>query len=314
MIRNFLFICLTFFKICFCFSQSFVAIYGFADVTTNTGTLDPGATPTLSGLTFGPFSAHGPFVNPSASARFSFTGWPLGGVNGSDDYSTFTGALSPTVYYEVTVAASPGYTLDLSAIAFSVRRSGTGIRHYCVRSNLDNYINNLAISTGTNPKLSALPGNFFFWNFDSVSATSDQKGSNVILGNDFKNLTVPVSFRIYAWNAESPGGSFGIDNVAFTGTVISQNPVGFNFTGLKEEKLNLYPNPCDEKKLLFVVGERTDACTLELISSAGAIIEVGQYKRNGITEFDLSELQSGIYFVRIRSPQITLVRRIVLPK
>src|SRR4051812_6881580 len=103
MIKNILFIGLTIFGF-YTQSQTFLAIYGFADVTSTTGVTDPTATPTIQGLTLGAFTAIGTSSNANASGRFSFTRWPGGGVNGVDSYPTFTGSLSGNAYYEVTLS------------------------------------------------------------------------------------------------------------------------------------------------------------------------------------------------------------------
>lgn len=310
MIKNLLFICLTIFKV-YVQAQNFVVTYGFAELTTTSGTVDPSATPTLTGLSCGSFSARGTSANPSASARFSYTGWPLGGVNGTDDYSNFTGALSPTVYYEVALTPDPGYTLSLNSATFTIRRSGTGIRHYCMRSDLDNYINNLATSTGTATKLSVIPGDIFFWNYDSVSASSDQRGSEITFGNAFQSLTHQVIFRIYAWNAESAGGSFAIDNFSFIGSLTnSASTVGLS-SEQKSKTLNLYPNPSFDGN--FMLKKLLNASKMEVLSSEGQIMWENYIKNSEENyELDLSALTPGFYFLRIYFDDSVLLKKLVI--
>ena len=61
-------------------AQSFTAKYNFAAVTASTGLTDPTPSPTVTGATFGSFSAAGTgtVTNPNAPFRFSFTNWGLG--------------------------------------------------------------------------------------------------------------------------------------------------------------------------------------------------------------------------------------------
>ena len=312
MIKNLLFICLTFFK-CYAFAQGFVASYGFADVTTGSGTVDPGAAPVISGVTFGSFSATGTSANPSASGRFSFTNWPLGGINASDDYSNFTGALSPTVYYEVTIQVHAGYTLSLNSASFTVRRSGTGIRQYCIRSSLDNYINNLAVSTGTNTKLSVIPGDVFFWNYDSVSTASDQKGSQVNFGTQFGALGNSVTFRIYAWNAESTGGSFGIDNFSFVGSVMdtigNTSAIAVPIPELAPA-LKMYPNPSPDGYIHLE--NAPGLCRIEISSLTGNLLLYRELKDARNFSLDLSDFDRGLYFLKICTPNAISLNKIVL--
>jgi len=308
MIKNLLLTGLTIFNFS-TFGQNFVATYGFQDVVTTGGTLDPSATPTVSGLTFGSFSAFGTSANPSASGRFSFTGWPLGGVNGTDDYSNFFGVLSPTVYYEVSVAIDPGYTLSLSSMSLAVRRSGTGIRTYCVRSDLDNYTNNLAASTGTTAKLSVIPPNVFFWNYDSISTANDQRGS-LVSGSQFSALTHSVTFRFFAWNSELNGGSFSIDNVTFTGTLLAANPVGFLKTP-QETEIKIVPNPAMGSKT--VIYNARSIKKLEILSLSGQVLMMKENDGRAETiAIDLSALEIGICFLRLHSDAGVFMKKIIL--
>jgi hypothetical protein len=197
-------------------SPSFTLTYGFPNVSTTTGSVDPGPPPSVTGMVPATFTAFGVSLNPSASGRFSFTGWPLGSANGVDDPSQFAGSLSPYLYYEVSVTPAPGFTMQIQSIRFDVRRSGTGIRTYCVRSSVDGFTSNLAATTGTNSKLQVLPGDVFLWRFDSVSTAYDQRGSEASMPAN-STLRSTLRLRIYAWNAESLGGSFSIDNFSIAG-------------------------------------------------------------------------------------------------
>lgn len=309
MIKNALVFTLTFF-ILFYRAQTFVATYGFPEVTTNTGQTDPSNVPQVSGLSFGSFKAAGTSPQPNASGRFSFTGWPLGGLNGSDDYSYFTGALSPTVYYEVCISVNPGYTLNISAIRFSMRRSGSGIRNYCVRSGRDNYIHNLAASTGTNTRLSVIPDDIFFWNYDSVSITNEQWGSSVAGNHLLSNISDSVTFRFFAWNAESAGGSFSIDNVSFTGTVTDTGTLT-RFAELKNDDrdvFRVYPNPCT--KAVLTLEHREAVKQIELILPDGkSIVPVIEQLSPYITQVPVSAFENGVYFLRATTETGVLYRK-----
>lgn len=198
-------------------AQSFSAAYDFTLVTASSGPTDPTPPPTVTGVTFGAFTATGVSANPNATVRFSFTSQPLGGVNGTNDFAEFTGSLNPTAYFEVAVTPLSLIQLQLDSIAFTVQRSGTGIRSYAVRSSLDGYAANLPASISpANANLGVGPGNEFRVINDAT--TTAQNGSTVVLGSPFAGLTAPVNFRFYGWNAEGTGGTFSIDNVVFSGS------------------------------------------------------------------------------------------------
>lgn len=199
-------------------AQSFTSTYDFASVTTSSGLTDPTPPPTATGVTFGSFSAVGYSGSPNASVRFSFTNNVLGGINGSDVFSSFSGALDATKYFEVTLTPLAGYTLNVDTIAFTIQRSSTGIRSYAVRSSLDAYAANLPASISpANVNLGVGAANDFQYLLDSLS--SAQNGSLVTLNSSYDLLSTPVTFRFYGWNAEGSGGTFSIDNVTFNGSV-----------------------------------------------------------------------------------------------
>lgn len=198
-------------------AQSFSALYTFDSVKTNSGLIDPSPLPVVTHVVLDSFSSVGASANPNAAARFSFTNWPLGATAGQDGYDTLSGSIDLAKYFEVTVAPANGYTLDLSYIGFSVQRSPAGIRTYAVRSSVDGYASNLSASIApSNTNLSVQAGNVFYWNFDATS--SNQNGSLITLnGSNYTDVSTPITFRFYGWNAEAGGGTFSIDNVTITG-------------------------------------------------------------------------------------------------
>lgn len=191
--------------------QAFTGTYPFTSVANGTsGTIDPTAVPTATGLTFGSFSSSFG-ANPNASSRFSFTGWDTGATNNSD---VFTGAINTGKYYEVTLSPATFYSLDINTITFTIQRSGTGVRQFALRSSLD-YTTNLPASISpANATLSVVGSNVFQI---TDTTTSAQVGCTITLGTAYDNLTTPITFRFYGWNAEAAGGSFSIDDVVING-------------------------------------------------------------------------------------------------
>ena len=195
-------------------AQPFTGLYNFAGVTTSSGTTDPTVVPTATGVTFGSFTAIGTPANPNATGRFSFTAWPLGATNGNN---TFSGNIDPAKYYELTITPQNNYRLNLSSITFTFQRSGTGVRQYAVRSSADSYATNLPASINpANANLQVVATNIFQVE-DAATAAND--GSTITLSG-FTNITAPLTFRFYGWNAESNAGTFSIDNVNVSGEAL----------------------------------------------------------------------------------------------
>lgn len=218
--KNYSLILVLFLQI-FAIKAQFNANIGFINVANGTGVIDPGPYPQITGLTISPFEAVGVSSQPSASGRFSFSGWDTGAINGSDDCNLFTGAFSALKYYEVKLHVQTGYKLLLYTIYFHMRRSSTGPRSFVVRSNQSNFSSNLTANSGTANAVTVLPGNEFFWLYDSASTASDQKVLYVVPFQAPCYENDSLVFRFYAWNSESTSGSFSIDNVTLTGHVKS---------------------------------------------------------------------------------------------
>lgn len=199
-------------------AQTFTATYDFSSVAANAGgTTDPTAPPVVPGVTMGAFTAVGYSGNPNASGRFSWQSNPTGGVDGTNDFSQFTGSLSLVTFFEVSLTPLGSVVLDLNSLSFTVQRSGTGIRSYAVRSSADGYAANLPGNISpANANLGLGPANEFRWMLDAVTAA--QNGSTVTLGTSHSNLTSAITFRFYGWNAEGTAGTFSLDNVSFGGS------------------------------------------------------------------------------------------------
>ena len=195
-------------------NNRFTAAYTFSGVTTASGTTDPTKTAIAEGVSFGPFIAAGVGSNSSASGRFSFASWPLGATNGSN---IFTGTLSATQYYEITITPATGYQLDLNSLSFTFQRSTTGVRQWAVRSDIDNFTNNLAASISPANNAVLANSNNTFQIADRATITA-QSGCNIVFGSSHTNLTKPVKLRFYGFNAESTSGTFSLNAVSITGS------------------------------------------------------------------------------------------------
>ena len=114
-------------------------------------------------------------------------------------------------YFAYTVAPQPGLQLSLTSITLDERRSATGIRNFEVRSSQDNFTSPLSAFTVPDDSL-----------FRSNQTTT--------LGTSFNNLSSPVTFRVYGYNAEGSLGTWGVDNVRTLGEVSSAQAVPFEFS------------------------------------------------------------------------------------
>lgn len=298
------------------FGQSFTAKYDFASVTSTSGTTDPTPPPTVTGVTFGTFTANGVSANPSAAGRFSFTSWTTGSTAGSTDPAAMTGAMDLTDYYEVTLTPEALQFVELDSLTFLLQRSGTGVRMYAVRSSIDNYAANLpAFVRGGNTDLEIISTNTFFLKNDSVyrptpgTGESSGQGSTIVFGPEFDNLTNPVTLRFYAWNAEGTGGTFSVDDVTFFGDVF-QTPTGVSAVA-KDPQVRIFPNP-STTGVFRVESKDLKYSDITLFDVLGSIKEINGFEEsnNGGT-LDLSSLARGVYYIKIKNQP---VKKIVIDK
>lgn len=204
-----------------CTVNPIAANYKFDSVTTTSGTTDPTAAPSVTGVTMSSFTANGVGANSSVNGKFSFDGWDTGAPDGATTYAALTGSVNTSKYYEFTVTPPLENSMTLTGLSFVMDRSATGPRTWVVRSSTNAYASNLATASiaPANANLSVQSGNVFFLKYDTTTA---QAGSKITLsittGSAFLNSINPITFRIYPYNAEDALGTFGVDSVYLTGT------------------------------------------------------------------------------------------------
>jgi PKD repeat protein len=197
--------------------------YNFNGVTTSSGDVDTTATPNQivlnnTRIEFSSFKAVGVSANSAKNESFSFTDWDGGATNGETVYANLTGAINLNKYYEFTITPQTLQAMSLLEISFRIGRNDTGARTFVVRSSVSNYTTNLtAVTTPTtHAQFGVMTGNVFFMKNDT-EFTSD--GAKVtVSGAPYTGVFTPITFRIYAYNAEDPTGTFEVDNVRATGT------------------------------------------------------------------------------------------------
>ncbi len=297
-------------------AQNFSAMYPFTGVqsgTANTGTVDPTPTPSVNGLSFGSFSAIGTPSIPNSSGAFVFDTWGTGATNGND--VSFTGALDVGKYYEVNVTPVNNTTMTINSITFNMARSSTGPRHWGVRGSADTYSVNLPASINpANANLSVQFGDRFFWSLDSYTIASgkQERGSYITPGALYANLTSSVSFRFYAWDAESLAGSYRVDTVTFNGVLTLY--VGLNkVTQDLNSQFKIYPNPSNDGMATIEV-TKTNFSKVEVINILGTIVATQNGILNDKIKLDLTALPEGTYFVRITSDDKIATEKLIISR
>lgn len=294
------------------FGQAFTGTYDFAGIVTvapatspANGLIDPTPVPVAPGVTFGSFSAviSSSVVTPptgsTGAGRFSYSNQPTGATTGVDTYSTLTGAVDSAVYFEVTLTPQTGSSLSLSQMTFKSQRSGTGVRTFVVRSSADNFTANLPASV-TSTTANVQPNNVFFVTSDLTTGFANISAGNTITLNN-TNVTTPLKFRFYGYNSEATGGSFSIDDVAFTGT--TQPALATKQNTIVGLKVYTYNNN------LYVTSDSTEAKSVLVYNLLGKQVVNTKVNNQAINVADMS---SGIYIVKVTENGKTNTVKVVI--
>ena len=132
-----------------------------------------------------------PNLNPSVISRSPI----LAMKSGVDQFNSGSWSIetSPDLskYIEFTVSPQSGKKFTITGITCKHRRSSTGPLRFSLRSNIDNYRNDIASFTAEKN--------------ENIQTTL----INLSTISSLQNLSVPMTMRIYGFNAEKASGTWG---------------------------------------------------------------------------------------------------------
>lgn len=145
-------------------------------------------------------------TSSSSSGNFRASGWS---TNITPDV---------TKYFEFSLTAAPGTSLNMNNITFGIGRSSTGPLKWEWRSSADNYAFAATNYTTINTNLTLTNGTI------SVPDLNSNWINNVISFSEISN-TDTITFRFYGFGAKTNSGTGGFQgNLTFTGESISTIP------------------------------------------------------------------------------------------
>ncbi|KPK84904.1 MAG: hypothetical protein AMS27_08785 [Bacteroides sp. SM23_62_1] len=139
-------------------------------------------------------------------------------------------------------------------------------------------------------------------NDDFISPVYDQSGiettSQQVGGLD-NNTT-------YYWRVNAAKGKSMISPWSETWNFTTRNSVGINESGY-DIQYKVYPNPVYDK--LFIEGFENELTSISILSLEGKLLK--QIKEKGMIQIDVSDLQNGLYLVKIVNSKIMITERLV---
>ena len=142
----------------------------------------------------------------SSSGNFRASSWTTNSI------------VDTSKYFEFTLTANPGTTINMSSINFGVGRSGTGPTKWEWRTSVDNYATVSSNYVTINTNLTLTGGTI------SVPDVNSGWTNNTLGFQDFDNLN-SITFRFYGFASEAIAGTGGLQgNLTFAGESVSVIP------------------------------------------------------------------------------------------
>lgn len=149
----------------------------------------------------------GELTNPNISVSGIGRGTGTNGANGNNAYNTSswnTPSLDPDAYFEWVVTPNAGFEIDFRNFVVSLRTNNVTLpnelgNNIVLRSSVDGFVADVETFTLTNTV-----NNSFTVDLTDIS---------------FQNINSPITFRIYAWGADTAGRTLRVNDFNFSGTV-----------------------------------------------------------------------------------------------
>jgi hypothetical protein len=133
---------------------------------------------------------------------------------------------------------------------------------------------------------------------------------------DFTNSTANAPVHAFAAN-----GSYTVVLTAINGNCTDTESFTVAITlAIDElagvENINVYPNPTSEFFTVIFDNQNIEAVTIEMIDQTGRIIQTNTIEQSGVqtAEFNTTNVQNGLYSIRISSNGNSLTKRLVVNK
>lgn len=262
----------------------------FCGYFSGTADFDPASTTTLNLVSNGGNDFFVSKLDVNGNYIFAKTSGGLGGdigraiITPSTNIIYTTGSFSNTVDFDISPLATANYTSAGAADAFLLKLIPCPLQTPSVSGTPT------LICTGNSSSLSVTGAVNYTW---STGATTSV-------------ITVsPANTTTY-----SATGQF-LNGCLTTNTInIQVSPcTTINETTDLVELVKVYPNPASSKISVFDGGFMNDA-VVELVDLTGKII-MSSVLIGGNTELDLAEIKKGMYFIKIRSGEKEVVKKIV---
>lgn len=123
-------------------------------------------------------------------------------------------------------------------------------------------------------------------------------------GSTFSHTFTEVGSNGYVCTPHS-GNMFGVITVVPDGSLNTEDFAAIN-------NINLYPNPAKDKIFINIGGNISTVLDISVYNTLGQKVRQFQKEVSGNTSFDLSELNSGIYFLKFVDGENAAIKRLII--
>ena len=219
------------------------------------------------------------------------------------------GATTPTITLNASPAFGPGNTY-VAGTTYTISYKVSGYSKFGFNLEINNGNSSSATAAGT-----------------LTAGTSTQIFSNEVLH------TSPISsanFATFQWTAPSSGTVYlystglGVNNAngdngdkqAFYNLVLTPAPLSISETNININEVTLYPNPSKEDAIINFSLSKHSQISINITDLNGKIVSsqmneeatAGSYSK----KLELSNLNAGTYFVKIKSDDNTVTKKLVI--
>jgi hypothetical protein len=219
------------------------------------------------------------------------------------------GATTPTITLNASPAFGPGNTY-VAGTTYTISYKVSGYSKFGFNLEINNGNSSSATAAGT-----------------LTAGTSTQIFSNEVLH------TSPISsanFATFQWTAPSSGTVYlystglGVNNAngdngdkqAFYNLVLTPAPLSISETNININEVTLYPNPSKEDAIINFSLSKHSQILINITDLNGKIVSsqmneeanAGSYSK----KLDLSDLNDGTYFVKIKSDDNSVTKKLVI--
>ena len=219
------------------------------------------------------------------------------------------GSTTPTITLTANPAFGPGNTYIPGTI-YTISYSVAGYPNFGFDLEINNGNTSTAttlgtLSKGTNTKISSQ---------EVIHTSPIPTGSSATF-----NWTAPNNGTAYLYSTAlgvNGTGSTSGDKQAFYNLVLTPEPLGIEETILNLNDIKLFPNPAKETTTLDYYLNKDSHVTINITDLNGKVVSTqinedtseGSYSK----KLDLSKLNSGTYFVKIKSDDNSVAKKIVI--